>query len=124
MLFRLVAKIAAGLLAPLVLAAIVEAAPVAAPPAAGGGFETAQYYPGPYGPGAGYYPGPRYAPRRTDPGHVCQQRAGDIYRIPSKHVQPIEVRPVGRGVFEVTLSVRGQIAYCTADSYGNVLNFQ
>ena len=123
MSFRLVAKIAAGLAAPLALAAVAHAAPVAAPPAGGSGFETAQYYPGPYGQREEQYPRYRDAPR-TDPGHVCEQKAGDIYRIPSKHVRALEVRPVGRGVFEVTLSVRGQMARCTADTYGNVLDFQ
>ncbi len=118
MSFHLVSKIVVGVGAMLATAVAAQALPLGTNPSTIVGYRTAQYYPQPYGYGPGY------APQRADPAHTCEQRGGDIYRIPSKHVRAIDVREVDRGIYQVTLSVRGQIAYCTADTRGNVLGFR
>lgn len=114
MSLNLVSKIAAGALATLAAAVAAQAFPLGTSPSTIIGYHEAQYYPQPYG----------YGPPRADPAHTCEQEGGNVYRIPSKHVRAIDVRQVDRGIYQVTLSVRGQIAYCTADTRGNVLGFR
>ena len=81
-----------------------------------------QYYPQPgYGPGR--YEDRYYQPR-MGPGNACQQRVGDYFRVPSKHVRQLDTRVVDRGIYQISMSVQGRIVYCTVDAGGNVLNIQ
>ncbi len=104
-------KIAAGLIAMSALTNVAHA----------------QYYPGPYGQQQyrDYRDDWVYRQRqRRDPGYICEQKGGDLWRMPSKEFNAVDVRPAGRGNVVVTLSVRKRIAYCTVDRFGNVIDFR
>jgi|GEM_PF-3595243 len=120
--FRLISKIAAtfGILLATAVS-IIQAEPFKADIAFGGNVTAVQYYPQP-GYGSGSYGD--YRPQPVDPKHICIQKAGDIFRIPSKSIRALDVREVDRGVFQVVVSGRGRTASCVVDRRGNVLSFQ
>jgi hypothetical protein len=110
------AKAIASFAALLTTVSIAQAFPSGAYASAELAYDNAQYYQRP-----GY--DPYYAPR-LGPGNVCQQRVGDYFRVPSKHVRQLDTQMVGRGVYQISMSVQGRIVYCTVDAGGNVLNIQ
>ena len=98
------------------------------------------YGPGPGGPGYGPSPGgPGYGPgpggsgygpgpggpgnEEVDPRLACQGAAGHYWRVPQKRVSVSNVRRIGGGNLEVTVSLGGRVGICITDQDGQVLSF-
>jgi hypothetical protein len=122
MTLRFISKCTVSLGALLALGVFAKAPPFITSAIAAENVVIAQYYypqPG-YGRNGDPYDRPQY----INPKHTCIQKAGDIFRIPSKEVRAIDVRQIDRDVYQMVVSGRGRTANCTADSRGNVLSFQ
>jgi hypothetical protein len=63
------------------------------------------------------------SPPGVDPRFACQDAAGRYWGIPQNRVSVSDVRPVGSGNLEVTLSLGARVGICISDPSGQVLSF-
>jgi hypothetical protein len=74
------------------------------PPAGAGGLDLVQYY-------------------AADPRVACQDAGGRFWHIPQGRVEVSQARPVGQGLYEMSVSSERGRAVCVADSRGQVRSF-
>jgi hypothetical protein len=59
----------------------------------------------------------------VDPRSACQDAGGRYWQIPQVRVRVSEARPVGQGLFEMSVSSERGRAVCVADARGQVRSF-